>query len=459
MKTVTWPAKADWRFFASIFLVLFGVDVAVSLALNALAPPSVLKGAAVDAVAVTIISGPLLWLIVARGLARSAEVEKLRIDARVATILATSIDGIVTTDALGVVSHFNAGAEKIFGYAANEVVGRNISLLVPERARAAHAEHLGRFASGADNSRAMGTFATLEGRRKSGELFPVDISISKLDIDGNVMLTAVVRDVTERKRAETVLRETESFLRAVLNDAPITIWATDAAGVFTLSDGHALERVGLKPGEHVGESALDLYADLRFVDHAGGESTGREVLVRALAGETVVAVTELRGTYFENRIGPQFGSDGTVVGVVAVATDITERMEARAAERRSEERFRLTFEDAAIGMAIVSLDGRFLQVNQALVQSLGIPRAELLAQRREALLDGGTPGRAEDVGEEENSQRRGFSGAERSRRDALRVRPGSRRPACSGRARAARRPRNRSPCRPSRCRRSAWRRR
>ena len=375
---MTRPTKADRRLFAPICFVVFGVDVVVRIALSALPPLTVLTGAVVDALAVTIIAGPLLWLIVAKGLARTAEVEKLRVEARVATILATSIDGIVTTDALGVVSHFNAGAEQIFGYAASEILGGNISLLVPERARTAHGEHLGRFASGGDSSRAMGAVATLEGRRKSGERFPVDVSISRLVVGGDVTLTAVVRDITERKRAETALRETESLLRAALNNAPITIWATDADGVFTLSDGRALELVGLKPGEHVGEPALDVYGDLRFVDYAGGVSTGREVLLRALAGETVIAVNELRGTFFENHIGPQLDPGGVVVGVVGVATDITERMEARAAERGSEERFRTIFIQAPLGIALIdSLTGCFLAVNPQFARIAGRTGDEL----------------------------------------------------------------------------------
>jgi len=361
---VTQQTRADWRLLAPIVLVVFGVDLGVRIVLRASPPLSGLAGTAGEALAVAIFAAPWLWRIVAKRLARSAEMEKLHVEARVATILATSIDGIVTTDALGAILHFNAGAEKIFGYAAGEILGRNISLLVPEHVRTAHGKLLGQFAAGADDSRAMGEPATLEGRRKSGERFPADVSISRLDLDGDVMLTAVVRDITERQRSETALRETESLLRTVLNNAPITIWATDAGGVFTLSEGRKLAQVGLQPGENVGRSALELYGDASFVDHAGNASTAREVLLRVLSGETAIAVLELRGTFFENYIGPQFGPDGMVVGVVGVATDITERMEARAAERSSEERFRTIFNRAPLGIALIdSLTGCFIGVN------------------------------------------------------------------------------------------------
>jgi PAS domain S-box-containing protein len=103
------------------------------------------------------------------------------------------------------------------------------------------------------------------------------------------------QDITERKRAEEVLRETEIHLRVVLNNAPITIFATDRHGVFTLSEGKGLEHVGLKPGENVGVSAFDLYGSFPFVEHTGKVTAGKDVIQRVLAGETVTAFNELRG--------------------------------------------------------------------------------------------------------------------------------------------------------------------
>jgi PAS domain S-box-containing protein len=369
---VTRPTAADWRHFVPIFVVVFGVEVGVRIALRSWPPLSVFAEEAVAALVLTIVAGPLFWLIVARRIAGSTETEKFRADARVANILATSIDGIITTDAAGVVTHFNVGAEKIFAYPASEIIGRNISLLVPEHFHSAHERHVDRFATGAKSSRGMGGILATEGRRKSGEQFPVDVSISRLAVDGRVMLTAVVRDVTERQWAETALRQAESRLRAVLNNAPITIWAADGDGIFTFSDGRELQAAGLKPAENVGTSALSLYADLSFVDHAGNVSTGREVFRRALAGETVVAVNELNGTFFENYIGPQFGLDGGVVGVVGVATNVAERMEARAAERHSEARFRAIFDRAPLGIALIeTVTGRFLAVNPEFARIAG----------------------------------------------------------------------------------------
>ncbi len=142
------------------------------------------------------------------------------------------------------------------------------------------------------------------------------------------LLVRAIRYAIERKQAEAALWVAESQLRAVLNNAPLTIFATDSHGVFTLSEGKGLEGTGLKPGENVGLSAIDLYRSLPFVEYGGQVTAGEDVIRRVLAGEEVTATTELRGVYFDNHIGPLRGTDGKVAGIVGIAVDITERMRA-----------------------------------------------------------------------------------------------------------------------------------
>ncbi len=157
------------------------------------------------------------------------------------------------------------------------------------------------------------------------------------DADAASVLPAETGTNTGRKQAEAALREAEWQLRAVLSSVPITIFATDGQGVFTLSEGTGLERVGLKPGENIGVSAVDLYGSLSFVEHTGKVTAGSDVIRRALAGETVTATSEVRGVSFDNRIGPLRDADGQVVGLVGVAIDVTERKQAEAALRESQQ--------------------------------------------------------------------------------------------------------------------------
>jgi len=193
-----------------------------------------------------------------------------------------------------------------------------------------------------------------------------------------VTLFGVARDVTERRRAEEELQETASLLRTVLNNAPITIFATDSHGVFTLSEGKGLEHVGLKPGENVGVSALDLYGSLSFVEQTGKVITGKDVVRRVLAGETVSASVELRGIYFEQQLVPLRGTDGKVIGIVGVATDITERKRAEIALRDSEERLRLITDNVLDLVSQVGLDGTYVYVSLSYQRVLGYSPRSLL---------------------------------------------------------------------------------
>jgi PAS domain S-box-containing protein len=124
-----------------------------------------------------------------------------------ARILGIAEDGIVTADSQSRVVLFNQGAEKIFGYAAADVIGRSLTLLLPPRYAADHDQHMDAFARSPDSSRRMGERRAVYGRRKDGVEFPAEVSISKLETPGGILFTAIVRDITERKRAEAAIRQ------------------------------------------------------------------------------------------------------------------------------------------------------------------------------------------------------------------------------------------------------------
>jgi len=130
--------------------------------------------------------------------------EELRAsEAKFAGILAIAADAIITIDAAHRILHFNRGAEEIFGYDAAEAVGQPLSVLLPERFRAAHDAQIRAFGESSEPARRMGHRRAVSGRRKSGEEFPAEASISKLDLPtGERIYTVVLRDITERKWAE-----------------------------------------------------------------------------------------------------------------------------------------------------------------------------------------------------------------------------------------------------------------
>ncbi|MGK2935142.1 MAG: PAS domain-containing sensor histidine kinase [Gemmatimonadaceae bacterium] len=127
-------------------------------------------------------------------------------DARFEGIVGISADAIISTDEAQTIVLFNEGAEHIFGYLAAEAVGRPLDMLLPERYRGSHRHHMREFGAGQDRARRMGHRRSISGVRKNGEEFPAEASISKYTAVGSVVYNVVLRDVSEQRRAEELLR-------------------------------------------------------------------------------------------------------------------------------------------------------------------------------------------------------------------------------------------------------------
>lgn len=132
---------------------------------------------------------------------------------QLANILDITEDGVITTNARREIVLFNRGAAVLFGYTAEEALGRPIDLLLPERFRARHPEQMDAFARAPAPARLMGARREVFGLRKDGSEFPAEVSISKSGTGPDLLFTAIVRDATERKRYEAAQRELE-HLRA-----------------------------------------------------------------------------------------------------------------------------------------------------------------------------------------------------------------------------------------------------
>src|SRR5919109_912003 len=122
--------------------------------------------------------------------------------ARFEGILEIAQEAIISVDSHQRIILFNQGAERVFGYTQAELIGRSLDLLLPQRFEDVHRKHLADFARSPDVARTMGQRREVSGRRKDGGEFPAEASISKLDLGGELVFTVILRDITERKRAE-----------------------------------------------------------------------------------------------------------------------------------------------------------------------------------------------------------------------------------------------------------------
>jgi len=136
-----------------------------------------------------------------------------------AGILEISNEAIITIDEAQQIMLFNNGAETIFGYSAYEIIGQPLNVLIPEKFMTSHQKHVVDFAEAPATTRFLGERQGISGRRKNGEEFPAEASISKFEIDGQKIFTVVLRDITTRKEIEQerekLIKELDAFAHTV----------------------------------------------------------------------------------------------------------------------------------------------------------------------------------------------------------------------------------------------------
>jgi PAS domain S-box-containing protein len=131
---------------------------------------------------------------------------------RLALIMNIAAEGVISTNESQEITLFNRGAEEMFGYGTDEVLGKPLEMLIPERHRAGHRRHFQEFGSSSEATRLMGTSQPILGLRKDGEEFPAQGSISKLALQDGKVFTVMLRDVSEARRAEEALRKAHDEL-------------------------------------------------------------------------------------------------------------------------------------------------------------------------------------------------------------------------------------------------------
>lgn len=138
----------------------------------------------------------------ARVAERTAELSEQK--QRLQAVVDTAAEGIVTIDERGVVDSMNAAAERLFGYRADEVIGRNVSLLMPSPHREQHDAYLARYCETGE-AKIIGIGREVAGQRKDGTVFPLSLAVSEFTLGGRRIFTGLVRDLTERKRLEAAV--------------------------------------------------------------------------------------------------------------------------------------------------------------------------------------------------------------------------------------------------------------
>src|SRR6516225_7753651 len=265
-----------------------------------------------------------------------------------ADIIGSAMDAIIATDDAQRIVLFNAAAEKIFACPANEAIGRSVERFIPQRFRAGHSARVRRFDESGVTNRTLYGLGTLWGLRATGEEFPIEASISKVESGGKKLFTAVIRDVTERHRAEEAVRESEQRFRLVADTAPVLMWMSGTDKLCTYFNKRWLDFTGRSMEQELGngwaegvhpddlQRCLDIYT-LSF-DRL--DKFKMEYRLRHHDGEYRWILD----------IGvPRLNQDGSFAGYIGIGVDVTDRKHAEHALAESEERLRLAQSAARIG--------------------------------------------------------------------------------------------------------------
>ena len=263
-----------------------------------------------------------------------SEKEQIANKEQIDSILQASPDGICAIDAEGIIILVNHSMQTLFGYSSEEVTGMNVKLLMPDDMAERHHKGLERVVLGREARLIDKGAVELQGRTKSGELFPIELSLSQIGSGNDAIFVGIIRDITERQKAERELAEKEAQLRLAFDNMPAGIKFIDKDLKILAFNQQYLEVMGY-PGDliHEGGSSND---ELKFQAERGDLGPGNpDALVdKALAkhggDETVFIERELA----EGRVAAitiQNTPDGQRVTVV---NDITERKKAEETIKR-----------------------------------------------------------------------------------------------------------------------------
>ena len=291
-------------------------------------------------------------------------------------IIQAAAEAIILFNKDGIILLVNPSCESMFGYAEDELIGREIELLVPDRLREMHRQERQHYNQNL-HPRPMSAGLDLFGVRKDGSEFPVEVSLSYFEEAGTTYITAFVADITNRKHAESELQQTEKKFSRTFQSAPLaaTITRLDT-GQFSEVNRAFLELTGYKRSEVIGKTPVDIHIQPNW--------DTREKLVNRLKQDHSIK-TEMRFSDKHGRMRIVLGAFEIIEingedHVLAFFNDITDRHTAETALRDSEARYRALFLSMEDAVCVVDYDtGQMIDFNEEALKRMARSREEMLA--------------------------------------------------------------------------------
>ena len=306
---------------------------------------------------------------------------------RFRALVESANDGVVVVDATGKITLWNSGAAAMFGYSSDEIVGRPVANLMPERYRDAHVAGLERVGAGGEPRLVGKKPLELEGLRKDGSEFPIELSLTAWTSQGESFYSSIIRDITERREAFRALEQLSHWHETILRSAGEGIMGLDLDGNVTSVNAAGDQILGTSPGELLGQHAHEVLhhstedgdpirvGESPFLNGArNGESGSAETVFRR-ADDHPVSVRYSTSPIRE---------EGRIVGSVIIFEDITEH-------KQAEEVCHLqaaAMEATSTSIMITDGNGKITWVNPAFARLTGYSAEEAIGRTPRILKSG-----------------------------------------------------------------------
>ena len=258
--------------------------------------------------------------ILERKLAEKALLESKE---QINSVMDNIVDGIITIDGNGILETFNPAAEKIFGYNSEEIIGKNINVLMPKPYHSEHDSYLRNFHITGER-KIIGIGRVVEGMRKDGTIFPMDLAVSEIKSNDKTIFTGIVRDITERVEAEIQLANSEKRYRSIVEEANDVVYTVDENHRITYVNPPGLIMSGYPEEELIGMEFTDIvHPDWREAVKNYYKKQQNELLKETSYEFPILTVNnELK--WVEQTVALQMDGE-KFLGFQAIVRDITER--------------------------------------------------------------------------------------------------------------------------------------
>lgn len=259
-------------------------------------------------------------------------------------LMESAPDAMVIVDIKGVISRINQQTEAMFGYPRDELIGKNVETLIPLRFRKYHNKNIANFVDNV-RIRAMGAGLELYGLRKDGSEFPVEISLGPIETLEETLISAAIRDITDRKKSEHLLKDKEVRIRLLLDSTAEAIYGLDLQGRCTFCNSASLQMLGYENAAQL--MGKNMHQLIHHTRKDGSVYTEAECQIcqSSIKGKKIHVIEEVLwradGTSFpaEYWSHPIYQNEKPI-GSVVTFLDISERIMAEMELKESEERFR-----------------------------------------------------------------------------------------------------------------------